>query len=52
MAFRPDFSWEFLSVDEITSKSVRAVRNHVRHVKEVSAYYREALFDVFPEDIK
>ena len=51
MAFRPDFSWEFLSVDEITSKSVRAVRNHVRHVKEVSAYYREALFDVFPEDI-
>jgi phenylacetate-coenzyme A ligase PaaK-like adenylate-forming protein len=28
------------------------MRNHVRHVKEVSAYYREALFDVFPEDIK
>lgn len=52
MAFRPDFSWEFLSVDEIAAKSVRAVRNHVRHVKEVSAYYREALFDVFPEDIK
>jgi phenylacetate-CoA ligase len=52
LAFRPDFSWEFLSGDEITAKSVRAVRNHVRHVKEVSAYYRETLFDVFPEDIK
>lgn len=52
MVFRPDFSWEFLSGDEIAAKSVRAVRNHVRHVKEVSPYYRETLFDVFPEDIK
>jgi phenylacetate-CoA ligase len=52
LAFRPDFSWEFLSVDEIAAKSIRAMRNHVRHVKEVSAFYREALFDVFPEDIK
>ena len=52
MDFRPELSWEFLSGDEITAKSVRAVRNHVRHVKEASPYYREALFDVFPEDIK
>ena len=52
MVFRPELSWEFLSGDEIAAKSVRAVRNHVRHVKEVSAYYREALFDVFAEDIK
>jgi phenylacetate-CoA ligase len=28
------------------------VRNHVRHVKEVSPHYQDALFDVFPEDIK
>ncbi len=28
------------------------MRNHVRHVKEVSAFYRETLFDVFPEDVK
>jgi phenylacetate-CoA ligase len=52
LVFRPELSWEFLSGDEIESKSIRAMRNHVRHVKEVSAYYREALFDVFPEDIK
>lgn len=52
MVFRPELSWEFLSGDEIAAKSVRAVRNHVRHVKETSAYYRETLFDVFPEDIK
>jgi phenylacetate-CoA ligase len=52
LVFRPELSWEFLSADEIDAKSVRAVRNHVRHVKEVSAYYRETLFDIFPEDIK
>ncbi len=52
VVFRPELSWEFLSADEIEAKSIRAIRNHVRHVKEVSAYYREALFDVFPEDIK
>jgi phenylacetate-CoA ligase len=52
LVFRPELSWEFLSGDEIAAKSVRAVRNHVRHVKETSAYYRETLFDVFPEDIK
>jgi len=52
LVFRPELSWEFLSADEITAKSVRAVRNHVRHAKETSAYYRETLFDVFPEDIK
>jgi phenylacetate-CoA ligase len=28
------------------------MRNHVRHVKEVSPHYQNALFDVFPEDIK
>jgi phenylacetate-CoA ligase len=52
LVFRPELSWEFLSGDEIEAKSVRAVRNHVRHVKEVSAFYRETLFDIFPEDIK
>jgi phenylacetate-CoA ligase len=51
LAFRPDFSWEFLSRDEIAAKSVRAVRNHVRHIKEVSPYYRETLAHVNPEDI-
>jgi phenylacetate-CoA ligase len=49
--FRPDLSWEFLSEDEITAKSVRALRNHIRHVKEVSAYYRTALGEVAPDEI-
>ena len=52
VVFRPELSWEFLSAEEIEAKSVRAVRNHIRHVKEVSPYYQNALFDVFPEDIK
>jgi phenylacetate-CoA ligase len=52
LAFRPELSWEFLSGDEIEAKSVRAMRNHVRQVKEVSAFYREALCDIVPDDIK
>jgi phenylacetate-CoA ligase len=41
-----------MSADEIESRSVRAVRNQIRHVKEVSPHYQNTLFDVFPEDIK
>ena len=51
MDFRPDLSWEFLSSDEIEAKSVRAVRNHVRHIKEISPYYRARLEPVNPEDV-
>ena len=51
MDFRPELSWEFLSADEIAAKSLRALRNHVRHVKETSAYYRAALAHVEPEEI-
>jgi phenylacetate-CoA ligase len=51
LAFRPELSWEFLSADKIEARTVRALRNHVRHVKESSAYYREALAGVAPEDI-
>jgi phenylacetate-CoA ligase len=50
-AFRPDLSWEFLSADEIEAKSIRALRNHVKHVKEVSPYYRAALAEVNAEEI-
>jgi len=52
LVFRPELSWEFLSADEIEARSVRAMRNHVRHAKEVSPHYQNALFDVFPDDIK
>ena len=40
-----------LSSDEIAAKTLRALRNHVRHVKEVSSYYKDVLWDIAPEDI-
>jgi phenylacetate-CoA ligase len=49
--FRPELSWEFLSAEEIRRKSVRAMRNHVRHVKECSAFYKTLLKGIEPEDI-
>ncbi|MGA2507556.1 MAG: AMP-binding protein [Chitinispirillaceae bacterium] len=52
MQFNPKLSWEFLSTEEIASKTLRALRNHIKHVKEVSPYYKEALWDIAPEDIK
>jgi phenylacetate-CoA ligase len=50
--FNPGLSWEFLSVDEIAAKTVRALRNHIQYVKESSPYYRETLRDVAPEDLQ
>jgi len=52
LAFRPELSWEFLSEDEIQTKTLRALRNHVKYVKETSPYYRELLWDISIEDIK
>ncbi|MFP4415809.1 MAG: phenylacetate--CoA ligase family protein [Chitinispirillaceae bacterium] len=52
MDFRPELSWEFETVGQIESRSVRAVRNHVHHVKEISPYYRETLAGIDPSDIK
>jgi phenylacetate-CoA ligase len=43
LVFKPEFSWEFLSAEEIQAKSIRALRNHVKHTIEVSPYYRELL---------
>lgn len=51
MVFRPELSWEFSSADEIQSRTLRALRNHVRHLKDVSPYYREVLAHVEPDDI-
>lgn len=45
MVFKPEFSWEFLSADEIQSKTIRALRNHVRHTLDVSPYYKQLLGD-------
>lgn len=52
MDFRPDLSWEFFSNDEIQSRSVKAVRNHLKFLKESSEFYRESLKEIEPEDIK
>jgi len=51
MKFRPEFSWEFLSADEIAHKSLRALRNHIKHIKEVSPYYRDLFSNISHEDI-
>ena len=51
MDFRPELSWEFRSGDEIEARGIRAVRNHARHLKEVSPYYREALDGYNVDDI-
>ncbi len=51
MTFRPEFSWEFLSKEEIDSRSLKAIRNHLFHIKEVSPYYRDLLKDIDPQDI-
>ncbi len=52
MNFRPELSWEFLSVDQIEARTLRALRNHVKYLKEASPYYRDALWDVSSDDIK
>ncbi len=51
MAFNAKLSWEFLSGEEIEARSVKAVRNHVKHLREVSPYYREVLASVDPSEI-
>ena len=52
MSFRPEFSWEFLSKEEIESRSIKAFRNHLFHIKEVSPYYKKLLANISPDDIK
>ncbi len=51
MDFRPELSWEFLSFDQIEARTLRALRNHVKYLKESSAYYKDALWDVSSDDI-
>lgn len=52
MDFKPQYSWEFLSSDEIEQKSTRALRNHIRHIKQASPWYNKILSGIEPEDIK
>lgn len=43
MKFRPNLSWAFQSADEIEARTLRALRNHIAHVKDISPFYRERL---------
>ena len=41
-----------MSTEEIQAKSIRAVRNHIRYLKEVSPWYRDQLAGISPDDIQ
>jgi phenylacetate-CoA ligase len=43
MPFKPHFSWDFLTPDEINERSLRALKNHIDYLKRDSVYYRELL---------
>jgi phenylacetate-CoA ligase len=52
LVFRPDLSWSLLPIEEIDSKTVRAVRNHIRYVKEVSPWYQNLFAGLNVDDIQ
>ncbi|KMQ51891.1 phenylacetate--CoA ligase [Chitinispirillum alkaliphilum] len=52
MLFNPDFSWEFLSEEQIISKTLRALRNHIAHLIEISPHYRDLLNGLDPKAIE
>lgn len=52
MPFKPHFSWDFLTPEEIESRSLRAIRNHIDYLKRDSVYYQELLADVESDDIQ
>jgi len=52
MPFMPEHSWERLSEDEIESRSLRAMRNHIIYLKRNSKFYERKLSAVQPQDIK
>lgn len=52
MPFRPELSWEFLSVDEIENRSIRAMRNHINYLKENSPFYEKKLAGIEAKDIQ
>jgi phenylacetate-CoA ligase len=52
LVFNPKLSWEFRTPEEIESRTVRAVRNHIKHAREVSPFYKQKLDMVIAEDIE
>ncbi len=51
MPFKPHFSWDFLSPDEIEERTIRAMRNHIEYLKRDSQYYQKILASVEPRTI-
>ncbi len=52
MLFKPEFSWQFLSPEQIIDKTIRALRNHVEHLRDESPFYRELLKDIDPSSVQ
>lgn len=52
MLFKPEFSWQFLSSDQINDKTIRALRNHIKHLRDESPFYRELLENVDPSSVQ
>jgi phenylacetate-CoA ligase len=52
LVFNPDLSWEFFTPEQIHTRTIRALRNHVKHVLEVSPHYQRALGGLNPLDIE
>ncbi|MDG5815081.1 hypothetical protein QA601_08330 [Chitinispirillales bacterium ANBcel5] len=52
LIFNPDYSWEFLSSDQIAQKTLRALRNHIAHLKNASPWYKNKLVDIDPLSVK
>jgi len=49
--FRPQFSWDFLTYEEIETRTLRALKNHIDFLKRESDFYREQLADISSSDI-
>ena len=52
MPFLPNYSWEFLTEDEIEHRSLRAMRNHIDYIKKHSVYYEKTLSSIRGDDVK
>ncbi len=52
MSFNPHFSWDFLSLEDIEDRSMYAMRNHIKFLKQDSPFYSKLLQDIQPEEIQ
>ncbi|MBD3390854.1 MAG: AMP-binding protein [Chitinivibrionales bacterium] len=50
--FNPELSWEFWPEEKLAARTLRALQNHVEHVRKASPYYAEALAEIDGADIR